>query len=182
MPGRRVLRKILLVAVVLVLLAASAVTALFFVDFDSPRLGKALLAALGERAGIEIEAARFRLNLRKGLQLEEIRFATPSPAGRLLVTAERLVCEHRLRPLLAGRFEIVRLELQRPRIELIAPLAPIAEGGAPPAGGAGPGDIRAMEGQHGPSIGVRGGAPTSLVLWAGSPDGAARAVGGPADF
>jgi hypothetical protein len=150
MPGRRVLRKILLVAVILVLLVAAAVTALFFVDFDSPRLGKALLAALGERAGIEIEAARFRLNLRKGLQLEEVRFATPSPAGRLLVTAERLVCEHRLRPLLAGRFEIVRLDLQRPRIELIAPIAPIEEGGTPPAGGMG-GPVATSSGDTAPA-------------------------------
>ncbi len=133
MAGMRAVRKILVVAAVLLLLGAAAVTALFFVDFDSPRLGKALLAALGEQAGIEIEAARFRLNLRKGLQLEEVRFATPSPAGRLAVTAERLVCEHRLWPLLSGRLEIVRLELQRPRIELIAPIEEAIPATAPAA-------------------------------------------------
>jgi hypothetical protein len=54
----------------LVALLASVLAVLFLVDFDSPRLGKALLAQVSAQTGLHVEADGFRLNLLRGVRLD----------------------------------------------------------------------------------------------------------------
>lgn len=103
------------------MLLAVLVAVVFLVDFDSPRLGKAVLDEVGARTGLQIEADAFRLNLSRGLKMDGVRFVTDGPSGRLSVQAAGLLAEHRLAPLLRGRVEIERIVVYDPKIELVTP-------------------------------------------------------------
>lgn len=106
-----------LIALLVLVLAVVVV----FVDFDSPRLGKALLDEVSARTGLHVEADGFRLNLVRGLRLDGVRFATDGPSGHLTMQAAGFLAEHRLSPLLRGRVEIERVVVYEPRIELVTP-------------------------------------------------------------
>lgn len=116
------MRKALWIGSVLTALLGALVVVVFLVDFDSPRLGKALLDEAGRRTGLRMEADGFHLNLWRGLRLEGFRFATEGPSGELTVHAAGLLAEHRMPALLRGRVEIERIVLYEPRIELVTPL------------------------------------------------------------
>jgi len=103
------------------LIALLALGMLFFLDFDSPRLGKALLDQVSARTGLHVEADGFRLNLIRGIRLDGVRFATDSPGGHLTVNAAGFLAEHRLPALLRGRVEIERIVVYEPHIELVTP-------------------------------------------------------------
>jgi hypothetical protein len=124
------MRKAVWVGAVLFTLLVVGVLVLFLVDFDSPTLGARLLREVSARAGIQITAEGFHLNLARGLRLDKVRLVTESPSGRLTVTADGLLAEHRLAPLLRGKVEVDRVILYTPRIELVTP--PTA-GAKPPA-------------------------------------------------
>lgn len=115
------MRKALWIGGGFIALLGVLVVVLFLVDFDSPRLGKALLDEVSARTGVRMEADGFRLNLWRGLRLDGLRFATDSPSGRLTVEAAGLLAEHRMPALLRGRVEIERIVLYEPRIELVTP-------------------------------------------------------------
>jgi hypothetical protein len=115
----RIARHLLWIAAAVAGVFVVAVTVLLVVDWDSPRLGAAALRKAGESAGLEIEAEGFRLNLLRGLELRDVHVRGDLDAGRLEVTMERLVLEHRLLPLLSGRIVVDELVLQRPRIHLL---------------------------------------------------------------
>ncbi|HEX4966350.1 MAG TPA: hypothetical protein VF173_36415 [Thermoanaerobaculia bacterium] len=104
-----------------VALLALVPAVLLFVDFDSPRLGKALLDQVSAQTGLHVEAGGFRLNLLRGLRLDGVRFSTDGPSGRLTVKAAGFLAEHRLPALLRGRIEIERIVVYEPRIELVTP-------------------------------------------------------------
>jgi hypothetical protein len=93
----------------------------FFVDFDSPRLGKVLLDEVSARTGLRIEADHFRLNLLRGLRMDGVRVTSESPSGRLTLRAEGFLAEHRLLPLLRGQVKIDRIVIHEPHIELVTP-------------------------------------------------------------
>lgn len=122
------MRKAIWIGSVLAVLLGGLVAVVFLVDFDSPRLGKALLDEVGAQTGLEIEADGFRLNLWRGLRLDGVRLALDGPSGRLTMNAAGLLGEHRLPALLQGRVEIDRIVLYEPRIELVTPPeeAPVA--------------------------------------------------------
>lgn len=102
-------------------LAGVATSVLGFVDFDSPRLGKAVLQRVSAKTGLRVEADRFRFNLARGLRMEGVRVASESPGGKLTLRAEGFLAEHRLLPLLRGRVEIDRIAIHEPHIELVTP-------------------------------------------------------------
>lgn len=102
-------------------MSALGVAVLLFTDFESPRLGKALLDQVNAQTGLHVEADGFRLNLVRGLRLDGVRFATDGPSGHLTVQAAGLLAEHRLLPLLRGRVRIDRIVVYEPRIELVTP-------------------------------------------------------------
>lgn len=135
MTDRRLRRRLLWIAAGVGLAAAVAVVLLFTVSWDSPRLGRAVLARAGGLAGLDVEAAGFRLNLSRGLELRDVRATGDLEAGRLEMTMERLVLAHRLTPLLAGRVVVDELVLERPEIRLLAVEAPPAGTGGTAGGG-----------------------------------------------
>jgi hypothetical protein len=112
---------------------ALGIAILSLAEFSSPRLGRALLDRAGTAVGARLEATEFRLSLLRGLSLAGVRAKGKYPGGSYDVTLDRIVFQHRLLPLLAGRLAVDRIRLERPRAVLIE-----AEG-APPAGAAAPG-------------------------------------------
>lgn len=101
----------------------------FLVDFRAPALGRRILDAAGADAGIEIQAARFKLNLVRGIVLEEVVATTRIPSGTVVAILDRVVLQHRLLPLIYGDIVIDRLILERPLIEFINDEALSARGG-----------------------------------------------------
>ncbi|HKV07628.1 MAG TPA: AsmA-like C-terminal region-containing protein [Thermoanaerobaculia bacterium] len=166
----------------LVALFSAFLIIVFLVDFDSPRLGKALLDRASAETGMRIEADGFRLNLVRGLRLDGVRVVSDGPSGRLTVNAAGLLGEHRLSALLGGRVEIERIVLYEPRIELVTPPenAPVAvPPAAPPAtaapSGPAPAPAAAGEAVEGPLLSVdrilvRGGTLATQVEGAPAPD------------
>lgn len=122
------MRKMLWIGGGLAVLLVAFVAVVFLVDFDSPRLGKAVLDEVSARTGFQVQADGFRLNLSRGLTMDGVRFVTDGPSGRLTVEAAGLLAEHRLAPLLRGRVEIERIVVYDPKIELVTPEedAPVA--------------------------------------------------------
>ncbi len=109
-------KKIFLVVVAILVVA---VAILFFVDFDSPELGNAVLEKANEATGANLSVESFRLNLIRGLELEGVE-STTSFAGTVVNTRiDKLVLRHRLLPLLSGRVAVDRVLLRRPEVELV---------------------------------------------------------------
>jgi uncharacterized protein involved in outer membrane biogenesis len=104
---------------------------LFFGEFSSPQLGRALLDRAATATGVRLEASEFRLSILRGLSLGHVRAGGRYPGGRYDLTLDRIVFQHRLLPLLTGRLTVDRIRLEQPRAVLIE-----AEGASPAAGGA----------------------------------------------
>jgi hypothetical protein len=115
------MRKALKIGGGLLVLLVALVAVLLFVDFDSPRLGRAVLDQVEARTGMQVDAAGFRFNLLRGLRMEGVHLVSDGPSGKLTVDAAGLVGEHRLPALLRGRVEIERVVVYEPRIELVTP-------------------------------------------------------------
>ena len=163
------------------LLLVALVAVVVLVDFDSPRLGKALLDEVGARTGLRLEADGFRLNLWRGLRMDGVRFATEGPSGRLTVQAAGFLAEHRLPALLQERVEIERIVLYEPRIELVTPEEDTPAARVEPAQPAAPasssaaGANKVTEDTEGPALSVeriwlRGGTLATRVEGAPAPD------------
>jgi hypothetical protein len=104
----------IIIAVVFLLM----VMVLLVVEFDSPALGNEVLEKAREITGINLKAATFRLNLTRGLVWEDVGALVRFPGGRCSIQIERMVLEHRLLPLVAGKIIVRRVVLERPRIEV----------------------------------------------------------------
>lgn len=172
-------RKVLWIGSGLVALFSALLIVVFLVDFDSPRLGKALLDEASVETGMRIEADGFRLNLWRGLRLDGVRLVTDGPSGRLTVSAAGLLGEHRLPALLGGRVEIDRIVVYEPRIELVTPPedAPVAVPAAalPAAAPSEPAPASATGEAEGPLLSVdrilvQGGTLATRVEGAPAPD------------
>lgn len=112
---------------------ALGVGLLAFAEFSSPELGRALLDRAGAATGVRLQAAEFHLSVLRGLSLGRVRAVGTYPGGRYDLAVDKIVFQHRLLPLLAGRLTVDRIRLERPRAVLIeaeratpAPAAPAA--------------------------------------------------------
>ncbi len=143
------MRKLLWIGAGLAVLLGALVLVVVLVDFDSSRLGKALLAEASARTGMKIEADGFRLNLWRGLRMDGVRVASDGPSGLLTINAAGLVAEHRLPSLLRGRVEIDRIALYDPKIELITPAEEAPASVEPLAGSAAPASATAVSAAEG---------------------------------
>ncbi len=146
--------------------AIVAVAVLYFVDFDSPRLGAALLERAGAATGAKITARRFRFGLLRGVMLEGVEASGALSGGRYQVSLDRLVFVHRLLPLLWGRVAIARIVLERPQLRLsetggAAPAARGAAVAAPPALGLDISEIAVRQGTV--EVKARGGPATTTL-------------------
>jgi hypothetical protein len=99
-------------------LVVAGALALAFVEFDSPRLGRALLARAAAAAGARLEAKESRLSLLRGVSLGGVTASGNFPGGRYELAMERLVFEHRLLPLLRGQLAVDRIRVDRPVVRL----------------------------------------------------------------
>src|SRR3989304_9036831 len=132
-------KKLLFAAVVLAVLLP-AIAVVFLVDFDSPELGMAVLEKGNETTGVELAVGRYRLNLIRGLELEEVEATTSVPNGSLKAHLDGLILKHRLLPLLTGTVAVKQIVLRRPELELTEGGAKTRRAGEPrPDGGAGGG-------------------------------------------
>jgi len=104
-----------------VVLAGLAVVAVFLLsrDWDSPELGQALLGKVSAATGIQMKAEGFRLNLLKGVVLENVEAKSSGEGRELTFNLDRLVFEHRLLPLLSGTVAIDRILLEKPRFDMV---------------------------------------------------------------
>ena len=98
---------------------ALGVALLAFAEFSSPELGRALLDRAGAATGVRLEAAEFHLSVLRGLSLGRVRAVGTYPGGRYDLTVDKIVFQHRLLPLLAGRLIVDRIRIERPRAVLI---------------------------------------------------------------
>ncbi len=105
----------------LIVLAALAAVLLILLsrDWDSPELGRKLLAQVAAATGVQIEAEGFRLNLLKGVVLERVEAKTSGEGREITFHLDRLVFEHRLLPLLSGTVAVDRILLEAPRFEMV---------------------------------------------------------------
>jgi AsmA-like C-terminal region len=110
-----VLKKLLIVLLVIGLVVVFLVAR----DWDSPELGQAVLDKVGSATGVELKAEGFRLNLLKGLVLDNVEGKSSGDGRNLSFTLDRLVFEHRVLPLLSGTVAIERILFEKPRFELV---------------------------------------------------------------
>jgi uncharacterized protein involved in outer membrane biogenesis len=105
---------------VVLLLAILAVfgLAVTLVDFDAPALGEMVLESARESTGLDLRSARSRINLFRGLTLEDVRLSAELGFGAYEVHVERLRFEHRPFSLLRGRFVLSRVVIERPAIRI----------------------------------------------------------------
>ncbi|MEM7349597.1 MAG: AsmA-like C-terminal region-containing protein [Acidobacteriota bacterium] len=113
-------KKLILVAAVALVVLALGVVAVLFTEFDSPELGRLALNQIGQSAGLELQAEGFRLNLLRGLELENVQARGPLEDGELTATMDRLVLKHRPGDLLGGTLTVTEIVLERPQVELVA--------------------------------------------------------------
>ena len=109
--------KKLFLVVVAILVVAVAI--LFFVDFDSPELGNAVLEKANEATGANLSVENFRLNLIRGLELEGVESTSSFPGTVVNARIDKLVLRHRLLPLLSGRVVVDQILLRHPEVELV---------------------------------------------------------------
>jgi hypothetical protein len=112
-------KKLLVGAALLGGVVLVAIAVAFFVDFDSPELGEAVLEKANEATGVQLTVERYRLNLIRGLELEDVEATSSLPGGVLKAHLDGLVLKHRLLPLLTGRVAVEQILLLGPEVELI---------------------------------------------------------------
>ncbi len=121
------LKKILIVFVVLAALTGFLLSR----DWDSPALGRAVLSQVTASTGIQIAAEGFKLNLLKGLVLDEVTGTVTGDGGTLTFAVSQLVFEHRIMPLLSGTVAIDRVLVGSPTLEFREAVYPVGAASAP---------------------------------------------------
>jgi hypothetical protein len=111
-------KAILVSGIVLAVILPATISVLLYVDFDSPALGNEVLEKAREITGLNLKAAEFRLKLAEGLIWEDVEADVRFPGGRYSIHIERMMLEHRLLPLVAGKIIVQRVVLEKPRIEV----------------------------------------------------------------
>ncbi len=111
-------KKLLIAAAVVAGLLVLAVVVLLTTEFDSPELGRLALGKVGEASGFDLQAKGFRLNLLRGLELEEVEARAID--GSLQASVDKLVFKHRPSDLLGGTLTVTEVLIQRPVVELEA--------------------------------------------------------------
>jgi uncharacterized protein YhdP len=131
-------RRLLLIALglVVVLVAAAAILLPRFLDVE--RYRERIEAAVEEGTGLEAELGAIELSVWRGLALTVSPAGLKAPEGNAELDLTRLEVRARTLPLLRGRLEIVRIVLVGPEIRLVRrseeegwplPLPPVPEKG-----------------------------------------------------
>jgi len=118
-------------AFVLGLLLAIVFLTVWLVDFDATELGTAVLRRASASTGIQLDASRYRINLVRGLELENVEASARFPGGRYTITMPAMRFDHRLLSLLSGWLELERVVLTEPRVAIFIGLEPEPTAPAP---------------------------------------------------
>jgi uncharacterized protein involved in outer membrane biogenesis len=115
---------------------------------NTDELQRTLLEQAKATLGTELRVADMEVSLFSGVRLEGIALRNPPPFAGDLATADAFVLRYRLLPLLAGRFEVERMALEKPALALAmdarggfnyerlgGPAAGRGQAAAPPAAG-----------------------------------------------
>ena len=105
-------------------LAVVALSVVWFVDFDATELGTAALRQASASTGIQLDASRYRINLVRGLELENVEASARVPGGRYTITMPAMRFDHRVLSLLSGRLEFERVVLTEPRVAIVTASEP----------------------------------------------------------
>jgi len=100
-------------------LAPLALSVVWLVDFDATELGAAALRQASASTGIQLDASRYRINLVRGLELENVEASARVPGGRYTITMPAMRFDHRVWSLLSGQLEIDRVLLTEPRVAVV---------------------------------------------------------------
>jgi hypothetical protein len=84
----------------------------------TPAFQQQLLQRVRSAAGTDVRVKRLDVSLLSGVTLEGIGVANPPPFRGDLLTADGLVLRYKLWPLVSGRFEVERLALERPLLNV----------------------------------------------------------------
>ena len=114
-PGRRMARRAGAAAAFFLLLSVLAVT---YVDFDASDLGRSALTEIREKTGVRFDASRFRLNLWKGLTIDDVVSERRFPWGRYRVVAAEMRFESRLLDVVRGTMTVERVTLTGMRVTI----------------------------------------------------------------
>lgn len=85
---------------------------------DTPEFQRSLLDRIAAAVGADVRARKVGISLLSGVTLEEPAIANPAPFTGDLLGAKAFTLRYRLLPLLAGRVELERIALERPRLAL----------------------------------------------------------------
>jgi len=107
-----------LALVLVVVLAAAGYGVHLVRKLNTPAFQKSLLDQAAAAAGADVRAKEVDISLLSGVVLKGIAVANPAPFPGDFLTADAFVLRYRLRPLLAGRVEVERLGIEKPRLAL----------------------------------------------------------------
>ena len=96
------------------------VVILFFTDFNAPWISKWLVETLARQAGVEMTVESARINFLRGIKLTGVDAKKERRSSTTTATADLLLLEHRLWPLLRGDIVIHRIELRSPQLEVVS--------------------------------------------------------------
>ena len=91
----------------------------WLVDFDATEFGTAALRQASASTGIQLDASRYRINLARGLELENVEASARFPGGRYTITMPGMRFDHRVLSLLSGRLDLERVVLTEPRVAIV---------------------------------------------------------------
>jgi len=137
--------------VLVVVLAAAGYGAHLVGKLNTPAFQKSLLEQATATAGTDVRVKEMGISILSGVTLKGIAIANPAPFPGDFLTADAFVLRYRLLPLLAGRVEVERVALERPRLSL----AMDARGGL---------NYEKLGGAKRPPAAAPGAAPLRIVL------------------
>ncbi len=108
----------------LALVLAIVLATIWLVDFDATELGTVALRQARASTGIQLDASRYRINLVRGLELENVEASARVPGGHYTITMPAMRFDHRVLSLWSGRLELERVVLTDPRVAMVTASEP----------------------------------------------------------
>ncbi|GMR24228.1 MAG: hypothetical protein BMS9Abin37_2746 [Acidobacteriota bacterium] len=130
MLNKRLKKGLVALAPLLVL----ALSVVWLVDFEATELGAAALRQASASTGIQLHASRYRINLVRGLELENVDASARIPGGLYTISMPAMRFDHRVWSLLSGQLEIERVVLTEPRVVVVIGLEPELSATVSPSG------------------------------------------------
>lgn len=112
--------KKLLVAIALLLLAATGYVAYVLLSLDPDELGQRLLGRVNEKTGVEMTATKFEVKPLQGVRLEEARLEGDLESGHVTGDLDRMVLDYELLRILQGEVVVRRVLVEGPDLRIVS--------------------------------------------------------------